>query len=53
MNITTYLGSYYTASYNIIDLVGAAPNIYNPAAYMQILLSKAIAYYNLSPINYL
>ena len=52
MNIITYLGGKYTASHHIIDLVGTAANIHNPAAYTQTLLSKATAYYNLIPINY-
>ena len=53
MYIITYVGGKYAASHHIIDLVGTAANIHNPAPYMQTLLSKATAYYNLIiPTNY-
>ena len=56
MTIIIYLGGKYAASYHIIDLVGAAINVQNPAyneaAYMQTPFNKATAYYNLLPKNY-
>ena len=52
MTIIIYLGGKYTTSHHIIDLVGMATNIQNPAVYMQTLLIKATAYYNLIPTNY-
>ena len=52
MNIIKYLGGKYAASHHKVDLVGAAANIHNPAAYTQTLLSKATGYYNLIPTNY-
>ena len=41
MNIITYLGGKYAASHHIIDLVGAAANIHNPAVSTQTLLGKS------------
>ena len=50
--MTIYLGGKYVVSYHILDLVGAAANIQNPTVYMQTLLNKATAYYNLIPTDY-
>ena len=56
MTIIIYLGGKYSASHHIIDLVGMAVNIQNPACkeavYMQTLFNRATAYCNLSPTNY-
>ena len=53
MTIILYLGSKYTTSYHVIDLVDTVTNIQNPTVYTQTLLSKATAYYNPIPKNYL
>ena len=52
MTIIIYLGSKCTAPYLIIDLVGMAAKIQNPAAYTQTLFNKATAYYYFIPTNY-
>ena len=52
LNIKTYLGGEYAASHYIIGLASIAANICNPAGYMQTLLSKATAYYKLTPTNF-
>ena len=52
MNIVIYLGGKYAASYHIMGLVRTTSNIHNPAVYMQTLLRKEIAYYNLIPRNF-
>ena len=51
MTIIIYLGGKYAASHHVIDLVGIATNIQNPAAYTLTLFSKATAYCKLIPTN--